>query len=154
MKINRGTLALGSPAFEHGGPIPFAHSSRGSGVSPALRWEGVPEGTRSFALLVHDPDAPVIDGWTHWVLSGIPAGTTSIPEGGGLEYRQGINSRGETGWTPVGPPPGHGRHHYVFHLYALDADPVLPDRLTGAAMLDLIEPLVINQARVVGTYSN
>lgn len=154
MKLNHGTLALTSPAFEMCGRMPDAHSANGAGVSPELSWSGVPEGTRSFALVVHDPDAPRVDGFVHWVLSGIPADATGIPEGGGAEYTQGLNGRGEPGWRPASPPPGHGTHHYFFHLYALDEDLDLPAGLTAAELLDRIAPHVVNQARLVGTYAN
>ncbi|MFE7416831.1 YbhB/YbcL family Raf kinase inhibitor-like protein [Rhodococcus sp. NPDC057529] len=154
MKINKGTLSISSSAFEHGERMPDAHSKNGRGVSPLLSWTGVPEGTKSFALVVHDPDAPLIDGFTHWVLYGIPAQTDSVPEGGGTDYVQGVNSTGAPGWTPAAPPAGHGTHFYYFHLYALDAELDLPPGLSMAELLREIDPHVINQARVVGTYSN
>ncbi|TQN38009.1 PBP family phospholipid-binding protein [Blastococcus colisei] len=154
MKLNHGTLVVTSTAFSHGGRMPDAHSANGEGVSPELSWSGVPDGTRSLALIVEDPDAPLVGGFVHWVLYGIPADVTSIPEGGGAEYRQGLNSRGELGWRPAAPPPGHGTHHYFFHLFALDDDLDLPAGLAARDVLDRIDPHVINQARVVGTYSN
>ncbi|WP_238015709.1 YbhB/YbcL family Raf kinase inhibitor-like protein [Dactylosporangium sp. AC04546] len=154
MKINRGTLSINSPAFEHGRRMPDDQSTNGKGTSPALAWTGVPDGTRSYALVAHDPDAPLIDGFTHWVLYNIPATVTSLPEGGGAEHTQGTNSRGAAGWTPAAPPPGHGTHCYYFHLYALDAELDLREGLSMAELLPTIDPHVINQARVVGTYSN
>jgi Raf kinase inhibitor-like YbhB/YbcL family protein len=154
VKLNHGTLALTSPAFAPGGRLPDAHSANGDGTSPELAWSGVPEGTRSFVLVVHDPDAPRVDGFVHWVLYGIPGGVTSVPEGGGAEYRQGLNGRGGTGWRPAAPPPGHGTHHYFFHLFALDQDLDLPAGLSARDVLDRIDPHVLEQARLVGTYSN
>ncbi|WP_324275557.1 YbhB/YbcL family Raf kinase inhibitor-like protein [Blastococcus brunescens] len=154
MKLNLGELVVTSPAFSHGGRLPDAHSANGEGVSPELSWSGVPEGTRSFVLVVDDPDAPLVGGFVHWVLYGIPADATSIQQGGGAQYRQGLNSRGEPGWRPASPPPGHGTHHYFFHLYALDEDLGLPEGLPAREVLDRIGAHVINQARVVGTYSN
>jgi Raf kinase inhibitor-like YbhB/YbcL family protein len=154
MKVNLGSLAVTSPAFEHGSRIPDEHSSNGAGTSPALSWTGVPQGTRSFALVVHDPDAPLIDGFTHWVLYGIPADVRELPAGGGSQYTQGHNGMGQPGWTPPAPPPGHLTHHYFFHLYAIGGDPELPPRLSASELLERIDADVINQARAVGTYSN
>ncbi|MBV9594442.1 MAG: YbhB/YbcL family Raf kinase inhibitor-like protein [Actinobacteria bacterium] len=133
--------------------MPTDHSVDGRNVSPALTWTGVPDGTRSFALIVHDPDAPLIDGFVHWVVYGIPAGVTSIPSGGGSDFQQGRNGMGSPGWMGAAPPPGHGTHHYYFHLFALDSPMDLSDGLTARELLDAIGPHVLNQARVVGTYS-
>jgi Raf kinase inhibitor-like YbhB/YbcL family protein len=154
MKINLGTLSVGSSAFEHGARLPDAYSANGAGVSPPLSWSGVPEGTRSFALIAHDPDAPLINGFTHWVLYGIPAGVRQIPEGGGNEYLQGHNGMGQPGWAPAAPPPGHRTHYYYFHLYALGGDTGLPAGLSAEELLRRIDADVLEQARVVGTYSN
>jgi Raf kinase inhibitor-like YbhB/YbcL family protein len=153
MKINRGTLQIRSRAFEHSGPLPVNHSVDGSGVSPDLAWSGVPDGATTLALIVHDPDAPLVDGFVHWVLYGIPVGVDGIPEGAGTEFVQGVNSRGELGWTPAAPPPGHGTHHYFFHLYALDGGVgELPSGLDAQQLIERIDPHIINQARVVGTF--
>ena len=152
MKINRGTLVVTSPAFEHGAALPDQYSIRGAGDSPPLEWSGLPDATKSLALVVHDPDAPIVDGFVHWVLSGIPADATGLPENGGTTYRQGVNSRGNIGWTPAAPPPGHGTHHYFFHVFALDEDLPLPSGLTMTELLRRIDPHIINQARIAGTF--
>lgn len=154
MKINLGTLNVGSSAFEHGARMPDDYSANGAGVSPPLSWSGVPAGTWSFALIAHDPDAPLISGFTHWVLYGIPADVREIPAGGGKEYVQGTNGMGQPGWAPAAPPPGHRTHYYYFHLYALGGDPELPAGLSAPELLQRIDADVIEQARVVGTYSN
>lgn len=154
LKINLGNLAITSAAFDHGERLPDAYAAGGSDQSPPLSWTGVPDGTASFALVVHDPDAPVVSGFTHWVLYDIPAHVASIPEGGGSDFTSGVHSRGEAGWRPVSPPPGHGTHHYFFHLYALDEVLDLPEGLTAEDLVERIDPHVINQARIVGTYSN
>ncbi len=79
------TIELRSTAFEPGGRIPKKHSSEGENLSPPLSWTRVPEGTRSFAVICHDPDAPVVAdglyGFVHWVLYNIPASVTSLREG-------------------------------------------------------------------------
>jgi Raf kinase inhibitor-like YbhB/YbcL family protein len=152
LKVNLGTLTL-SAGFPHGGALPPQHSVDGPGMSPALAWSGVPAGTGSFAIVVHDPDAPLLNGFTHWVLYGIPASVTSLVEGGGAEFVQGLNGLGETGWRPAAPPPNHGAHHYFFHIFALSEEmPTLPSSLSAVELLARIEPYVLEQARVVGTY--
>jgi Raf kinase inhibitor-like YbhB/YbcL family protein len=154
MKINLGTLSIGSSAFEHGTRMPDVYSANGAGVSPPLSWSGVPAGTRSFALIAHDPDAPLTSGFTHWVLYGIPAGVREIPEGGGTEYVPGCNGMGQPGWAPAAPPAGHQTHYYYFHLYALGGDTELPAGLSAQELLQRIDADVLEQARVVGSYSN
>lgn len=154
MKVNLGTLSITSPAFEHGGRMPDDHSANGAGISSALEWDAVPDGTTSFALIVHDPDAPLMDGFTHWVIYGIPADVREIPAGGGSEYVHGRNGLGEPTWSPAAPPPGHGTHFYYFHLYALGGSADLPPGLSAGELRQRIDADVINQARLVGTYSN
>ena len=152
-KLNVADLKIKSPAFEGHKRIPDKHTSNGDNVAPPLEWSGVPEGTQAFAIVVHDPDAPLVDGFTHWVAYGIPADATSLPEGGGGAV-QGLNSTGEEGYMGPAPPPGHGPHHYYFWVYALDEDVDLPPGLDRRALLEQIEDHVIEQARVIGTYSN
>jgi len=152
MKVNLGTLSITSAAFKHGERIPVRYSGDGEGLSPPLAWQAAPEGTRSFAMVSHDPDAPLIDGFTHWVLYGIPADVTSIDEGGGGSYIQGVHGMGEPGWVPPSPPPGHGDHFYYFHVYALGADVDLEPGLDRSTLLALIDEHVIEQARIVGVY--
>jgi hypothetical protein len=154
VKVHLGALTLTSPSFEHTQPMPDAHSSNGAGVSPELTWTGVPEGTRSFALIVHDPDAPLTNGFTHWVAYGIPADARGLSEGATGGFVAGVHSMGEPGWVPAAPPPGHGDHHYFFHLYALDADLGLPPGLDARQLLERIDDHIIEQARLVGTYRN
>jgi len=153
------SLSLTSPAFKHQGGIPRRHTCEGEDVSPALSWTGAPEGTKSFALVVDDPDAPdpaapkVV--WVHWVLYDIPAGTTSLGEAltakslpkGTLE---GLNDWKQTGWR--GPCPPVGRHRYFHKLYALDV--VLPDlhRPDKAALEKIMKGHVLAQAELIGTY--
>jgi Raf kinase inhibitor-like YbhB/YbcL family protein len=152
-KLNVAELKLRSPAFENHQAIPPRHSSDGEDVAPPLEWSGVPDGTKSFAVVVHDPDAPLVDGFTHWVAYGIPAGSTGLPEGGG-EAVQGTNSFGNQGYNGPAPPPGHGKHHYYFWLYALDDELDLEPGLDRRALLERVEDHVIEQARTIGTYVN
>lgn len=152
-KLNVAEFAVSSPDFESHKPIPPRHTSDGEDVAPALEWTGAPDGTQAFAVVVHDPDAPLVDGFTHWVAYGIPAGATGLPEGGG-DAIAGTNSFGEQRYNGPAPPPGHGPHHYYFWVYALDEDLDLAPGLERRALLEQIEDHVIEQARVIGTYEH
>ena len=150
---NVADLKISSPAFEGHKPIPDRHTSNGENTAPPLEWSGVPDATEAFAVVVHDPDAPLVDGFTHWVAYGIPGDASGLPEGG-EGVVNGVNSMGEEGYTGPAPPPGHGPHHYYFWVYALDEDLDLPPGLDRRALLERIEDHVIEQARAIGTYSN
>ena len=150
-------LQLTSPAFTQGGSIPARHTGEGEDLSPALFWTQVPEGTRSFALICHDPDAPLISvrgsyGFVHWVLYNIPGSDTGLPEGV-TGFTAGKNDFGRTGYGGPMPPPGHGNHHYFFWLLALRHAPQLPQGLTQMDLLKRIEPSLIGMNRLVGTYA-
>jgi Raf kinase inhibitor-like YbhB/YbcL family protein len=152
-ELNVADLRITSPAFEGHKRIPEKHTGDGDDVSPALEWSGVPAGTKSFAIVVHDPDAPLVDGFTHWVAYGIPGDSTGVPEGGD-HVIHGTNSMGNAGYNGPAPPPGHGVHHYYFWVYALDDDLSLEPGLDRRALIDQIEDHVIEQARVIGTYEH
>jgi Raf kinase inhibitor-like YbhB/YbcL family protein len=143
-------LGLESSAFEHGQAIPKRHTCEGEDLSPPLRWTNVPEQTRALALLVDDPDAP--GGiFTHWVAWGLDPGRGGLEEGE-RSPREGRNDFGATGYRGPCPPPGHGRHRYVFRLHALDAD---LDLRQGAGKVDLeraLEGHVLATAELVGSY--
>src|SRR5262249_11960067 len=117
---------LTSSAFETESNIPAQFSCEGRNISPELSWSGAPAGTKTFALIMHDPDARVSGGYTHWVLYNIPAAVHHLAEnvpnqdrvsGGGM---QGKNDAGKYGYT--GPCPPSGTHRYYFRLYALDTE--------------------------------
>ncbi|HLJ09127.1 MAG TPA: YbhB/YbcL family Raf kinase inhibitor-like protein [Acidimicrobiia bacterium] len=148
-----GDLEVSSSAFGPLGKIPERHTGDGPDVSPALEWTGAPDGTRSFAVVCHDPDAPLVDGFTHWVLYGIPGEVRSLQEGTG-DFVPGENNMGNQGYNGPAPPPGHGVHHYYFWVYALDTDLGLEPGLSRRALLDRIEDHVIEQARVIGIYEH
>ena len=152
-------FALTSPSFSPRAEIPSRHTCDGEDVSPALAWSGVPKGTKSFALIVDDPDAPDPKApktvWVHWVLYNLPAGTTSLPPG--LHARaqpqgtlEGLNDWKQPGWR--GPCPPIGRHRYFHKLYALDV--VLPDlgRPNKAQLERAMEGHVLARVELVGTY--
>ena len=144
-------LTITSPAFETHRPIPDRHASTGEDLAPELRWSGAPSGTKAFAVVVHDPDAPLVDGFTHWVAYGIAGDATGLPEGGG-DARAGTNSFGEQRYNGPAPPEGHGTHHYYFWVYALDEDLDLEPGLERRALLERIASHVIEQARLIGTF--
>lgn len=151
MQLNLGDLSISSPAFDHDGPIPSRHAGDADNVSPPLAWGPVPDGARELALVCHDPDAPLVDGFTHWVAYGIDPSSPGVDEGRtpGVD---GVNETGGAGWTGPLPPPGHGTHHYVFWVYALDTALGAAPGLTRAQLLERIDGHVLEQARIVGTY--
>ena len=149
-------MQLTSAAFIQGGTIPDRHTGEGEDVSPQLSWSDAPEGSRSFAVICHDPDAPLISaqgsyGFVHWVLYNIPASVTSLAEGV-IEYTRGSNNFGTQGYGGPMPPNGHGRHHYYFWVLALDRELALDAGLSMAQLLQRIEPNVIGMNRLVGSY--
>jgi Raf kinase inhibitor-like YbhB/YbcL family protein len=152
-ELNVKDLKLRSSAFSHHDRIPEVHTGDGKDSSPPLDWSGVPEGTRAFAVVVHDPDAPLVDGFTHWVAYGIPGDARELAEGD-ESTTAGGNSFGNAGYNGPMPPEGHGPHHYYFWIYALDEDLQLEPGLDRRALLDRIEDHVIEQARLVGTYEH
>src|SRR5262249_46945333 len=115
-------FAINSTAFEANGGIPQKFTCEGKDFSPPLAWSGAPAATKSFALIVDDPDAPA-GTWVHWVVFEIPAVTKQFVEGASAGRlpagaREGRNSWGKSGYG--GPCPPSGRHHYVHKLFALD----------------------------------
>lgn len=149
-------MQLTSSAFSDGEPIPSIHTGESDDLSPELAWTDPPDGTRAFALICHDPDAPLIKpgayGYVHWVLYNIPASVTGLPEGTG-DYTLGINDFGNTNYGGPMPPPGHGTHRYFFWLFALSNDSPIEAGLTLWQLLERIEPDVLGMNRLMGTYS-
>jgi Raf kinase inhibitor-like YbhB/YbcL family protein len=146
------SLTVTSSAFEAGGRIPVKYTGEGDDVSPALAWTGAPAGTKEFALICDDPDAPRPEPWVHWVLYRIPADTTALAEGSRGVGVDGANSWPREGYGGPMPPPGHGVHHYHFKVYALDAPIELAPGATKEVLLKAIDPHVIGQGELVGTY--
>lgn len=148
-------MQLKSPAFENRGQIPQKHTGYGEDISPPLEWTNVAEGTRAFAIICHDPDAPLIlpgtYGFVHWVLYNIPGSAPGLPEGSG-DYTKGVNDMNNQGYNGPKPPAGHGVHHYFWWLLALNKELNLEPGLTQWQLLDRIEPHVIGMNRLVGIY--
>ncbi|HET8701456.1 MAG TPA: YbhB/YbcL family Raf kinase inhibitor-like protein [Nitrococcus sp.] len=149
------TMQLTSSAFEHHGKIPAKYTGEGEDISPPLAWTGAPEGTQSFAVICHDPDAPLVKpgiyGFVHWVLYNLPATTTSLEEGTDAGT-SGIMDFGKTGYGGPMPPIDHGEHHYIFWVLALDRALDLEPGLTMGQFLERAEPHVLGMNRLVGTY--
>ena len=150
------SMQLTSTAFETGGAIPTKHTGEGVDVSPALAWTDAPAQAKSFAVICHDPDAPLVTpgryGYVHWVLYNIPGSATGLAEATD-EHTQGVSDFGSPGYGGPMPPEGHGTHNYFFWLLALDAELDLEPGLGMWDLLERIEPNVIAMNRLVGTYS-
>lgn len=148
-------MQLSSPAFQAGGPIPKRYTGDGEDVSPELTWTHVPAEAQAFAVMCHDPDAPLVTpgryGFVHWVLYDIPGTIHRLPEGS-TDFTQGKNDFGSVGYGGPMPPPGHGLHHYIFAIIALRQPLDLPPGLTLWSLLEHIEPHVVGMNRLVGTY--
>jgi Raf kinase inhibitor-like YbhB/YbcL family protein len=151
-------MAVTSPAFEEGSPIPVEYTCDGDGVSPPLSWGDIPDGTVSFALIMDDPDARAVVGKTfvHWVVYNIPARAQSMaravpadqPLPGGA--KQGTGTAG-VGYRGPCPPKG-STHHYHFKLYALDSLLHLPEGATKEQLITAMKDHVIAQGELVGIY--
>jgi Raf kinase inhibitor-like YbhB/YbcL family protein len=158
-------FALSSPDIADGGKISEAQvfnsfGCSGGNASPALSWSNAPAGTKSFALLVHDPDAPTGSGWWHWIVYNIPAGTTSLPADAGDPKKnllpggavQGRTDFGTPGYGGPCPPPGKP-HHYHFRLYALKVPKLdLPADATAAFIGFNVRANSLGETEILGLY--
>lgn len=149
-------LTLQSSAFSDGGDIPVQFTCDGANVSPPLAWTEIPQGTKSFALICDDPDAPV-GTWVHWVVYEIPAEIRQLPENFPPKeetdhgIRQGLNDFRNIGYG--GPCPPGGKHRYFFKLYALDVKPDLEPGISREELLLAMEGHVLEEAKLMGLYS-
>jgi hypothetical protein len=150
MGLNLRDLRLTSPAFSSGGRLEDQHSMEKGNVAPPLAITGVPAETVELALVCHDPDAPLADGYTHWVLYGIPPQTRALANDADKLFRPGPNSNGNARYDGPAPPPGHGPHHYYFWVYALDKP--VSGTPTRAEFLSQYGGNIIEQARLIGVY--
>jgi Raf kinase inhibitor-like YbhB/YbcL family protein len=145
---------LNTSAFAEGGDIPRLHTCDGADLSPTLEWTGEPSGTRSFALIVDDPDAPA-GTWNHWLLYDLSPSVRVLAQGfrPGTLGVSGLNDFGKPGYGGPCPPKGHGPHRYYITLYALDL-PSLGVR-PGATRADLdraLEGHILAKTQYMGRY--
>ena len=140
------TISVTSPAFDEGGAIPTSYSCDGEDVSPPLAWQGAPDGTVAFALIVDDPDA---GGFVHWTVADIAASDGSAEEGEspGIDGRNGF---GRAGYG--GPCPPSGTHRYVVTLYALSEPLSVEPGFSAADLRSAMEGRVLATGHLTGTY--
>lgn len=147
-------FAISSPAFDSGQPIPAVYTCDGSDISPPLVWRDPPPGTRSFVLVVEDPDAPG-GVFRHWGVYAIPATQTTLPPGAQLGRQHVVvNDFDRPGYGGPCPPQRGGVHHYRFRLAALDRETLtVAPNADVAALWRAASPYVIAKVELVGTYS-
>jgi Raf kinase inhibitor-like YbhB/YbcL family protein len=148
-------LTVTSSAFVAGGSIPAKYTCEGANVSPPLSWTGAPAGTKSFALICDDPDAPA-GIWVHWVLYNLPPNVDSLSEktdavsalsNGAM---QGANDFGKVGYGGPCPPPGKS-HRYFFKVYALDIDHFLKPGAHKDTLIGAMEHHILAEGQLIGT---
>ncbi|RME53994.1 YbhB/YbcL family Raf kinase inhibitor-like protein [Candidatus Woesearchaeota archaeon] len=141
-------MELTSQSFSHNTDMPATYTCDGKDINPHLAWSGEPEGTKSFALRVFDPDAPG-NGWIHWQIINIPAGTHEIKEDSVPQGAEEIlNDFGKTSYG--GPCPPSGKHRYVFTIYALDTERL--DGVTKDTFLNKVQEHTLAKAELIGLY--
>jgi Raf kinase inhibitor-like YbhB/YbcL family protein len=160
-------MKLNSSAFENLAQIGAAYTVDGADQSPPLAWNGVPDGTRSLALICEDPDAPSPkhpgpEPWIHWVIYNIPAELPGLPSGISRTHesdkipgaKQGINSwsNDNVGYRGPAPPPRSGPHRYFFKLYALDRCLDMKAGATKKQLLDAMASYILAEAQLIGIY--
>lgn len=133
----------------------------GANISPQLSWENPPEGTKSFAVTMYDPDAPTGSGWWHWLMFDIPATTRELPTNAG-DVRQNLAPKGAIqsvtdfgtrGYGGPCPPPGHGRHQYIITVYALKVEKLGLDSSATPALVGYnLNAHAIQKASIVMYY--
>lgn len=148
-------LTIASDDFKSGATLAAQYANDkddcgGKNVSPELHWSGAPDGTKSFALTLFDPDAGHGRGFWHWVVYGIDPKTGSIAHDGPVPGTQGMNEMQVAGYGGPCPPVGDTPHHYIFTIYALDE--TVTGSLDGPALLKAIDGHVLAKAEVVGRF--
>ena len=149
-------MRLVRPVFQNNQEFPKRFTCEGENISPELSWDEAPKETKSFVLILHDPDAPRRNGFTHWALYDIPPTISrlreNLPRAAQLADAgmQGRNDSGDFGYT--GPCPPSGRHRYFARLYALRQKLGLPAGATAAEVQTALDGKVIEQAELMATY--
>lgn len=145
-------LTISSPDFPNLGAIPERFTLDAENLVPRINIKGVPADAVELAIVCHDPDAPLANGFTHWVLYGLPAETLELGRDADAQYRPGPNGAGLHHWAGPQPPVGHGRHHYYFWVYALSKS--IDGTPTREEFLSTYADSIVEQARFVGTFEN
>lgn len=148
-------MKITSSAFKEGQMIPSRYTCDGQDISPPLEWDQVPDGTKSFALICDDPDAPR-GTWVHWVVYDIPPGVKNLPENVRPDREPGSGIRqGKNDWPKIGyggPCPPSGIHRYYFKLYALDTMLNLKPGATKEQLLQAMKGHILGEAQLMGKY--
>jgi Raf kinase inhibitor-like YbhB/YbcL family protein len=152
------TLKVTSSAFQQGGSIPAQYTCEGDDISPPLAWAGLPNNTKTIAMIVDDPDAPDPAKpqrvYVHWVVYNMPAQTTSLPENASKSGMPAGALQGKNDWGKAeygGPCPPIGRHRYFFKLYALDTTLGLK-AATKADFEKAVKGHIVDSGELMGTY--
>jgi len=148
------TFTLESPDFAEGEKLPDWARADGGNRAPMLRWSGAPEGTKSFAVTLFDPDAPTGSGFWHFAAYDIPASTNELVASGPLPEPAKIlkNEVGQRGFMGAAPPPGHGPHRYFFTVSALGVEHLdLSEDATPAVLGFTLRASLLGRAQLMGT---
>jgi Raf kinase inhibitor-like YbhB/YbcL family protein len=160
------SFTVTSTTVGHGDSFPAAQMSGlfgvpgGQDVSPQLSWHGAPEGTRSYAVTIYDPDAPTMSGFWHWVVANIPPDVTSLPENAGVSDGSGLppgafqlrNDAGGSHFIGAAPPAGHGAHRYVITVHALDTPDIgVPPDSSPALLGFAMSSHILARATLIAT---
>lgn len=151
---NAPTLEVSSVAFEAANPLPISATADGVGAPPPIAWQGVPPDAQTIVLLVEDPDAPFPEPFVHWLVYDIPARVAGIDAQSEAQqhWKEGKNSRFQSGFTPAAPPAGHGLHRYHFQVFALDIALGLEADAGRSSVLEAMTGHVLAWGELVGTY--
>ncbi|HEX2974014.1 MAG TPA: YbhB/YbcL family Raf kinase inhibitor-like protein [Tepidisphaeraceae bacterium] len=153
-------IHIESEAFRDGQTIPVKYTRDGDNVSPPLKWENLPVGTKELALIVEDPDAPTPEPFIHWVAFKIPGDASDLPEGVPQKKKpsispplaQGKNDFKAIGYDGPAPPVGHGTHHYHFELYALDKPLETEAGQDVKSLIASMSGHILDRGEIIGTY--
>ena len=149
------SMQVRSNAFGSHETVPTRYTGEGEDIAPPIHWVGAPEGTQGFAVMCHDPDAPLVSpgsyGFVHWGYYNIPSDVQALEEGSEA-VTHGVTDFGKQAYGGPMPPVDHGVHHYYYWVLALDQALNLEPGLTLWQFLDQVEPHVIGMNRLIGTY--
>jgi Raf kinase inhibitor-like YbhB/YbcL family protein len=154
------SITVQAATFKNNDPIPLAQTAYDKSISPALNWSGAPKNTKTFALMLEDPDSVSPQPFIHWLVANIPASRNNLPANlpagallksvGGAQ--QGAGSGGNIGYFGPQPPAGSGVHHYHFQIFALDEKLNLPSGFDRQALLGAMKNHVLAKGQIIGTF--